>query len=114
MGRNYANRLIGAVGVIDNLGPIGPKPQAESQARPLTQLDSLEDQQEAWQGATEKAAAKGRKVTARDAGGAAGKKRGTGEPPTPVYPCWVPSGPGVLPPYPQKFSPNFFMLETLY
>jgi hypothetical protein len=39
MAYRHANRLIGAVEVIDNLGPMGPKPQSERQARPLIQLD---------------------------------------------------------------------------
>jgi hypothetical protein len=42
MKRHYANRLIGAVGVIDNLGPIGPIPVTESQARSITRLEPKE------------------------------------------------------------------------
>lgn len=75
MRRNYANKLIGAVGVIGNLGTFVPKPQTESQARPLTQLDSQEEQQEAWIEATEKAEAEGRKVTAKDVQEAVDQKK---------------------------------------
>lgn len=64
MKRGHANRLIGAVGVIDNLDPIGSKPQTESQTRPLTQLEP-EEQREVWQEVTERAEAEGRKVTAK-------------------------------------------------
>jgi hypothetical protein len=46
--RRHVNRLVGSSQVISNLGPIGPKPQTESQARPLTKLEP-ELQSEAWQ-----------------------------------------------------------------
>lgn len=64
MAHRHANRLIGAVEVIDNLGPMGPKPQSERQTRPLTQLEP-EEQREVWQEVTERAEAEGRKVTAK-------------------------------------------------
>ena len=44
----HASRLIGAAGVVENLGPIGPiLPVTESQARPLASLPPVE-QREAW------------------------------------------------------------------
>jgi hypothetical protein len=49
MSRNYINRNIGSVEVIDNLVPIGTVPQSESQARPLTSLVNPEHQREVWQ-----------------------------------------------------------------
>jgi hypothetical protein len=47
MQRNYANKLIVAATVIDNLGTIEPKPQNESQARQLAKLPP-EKQVEVW------------------------------------------------------------------
>jgi phage N-6-adenine-methyltransferase len=76
--RQHAYRLIDAAGVITNLSPIGDKdssdvthgtqklPQTESQVRPLTQLETPEEQREVWQEVTEKAEEEGRKVTAKD------------------------------------------------
>jgi len=52
MNRRYANRLIEAAGVVETLGPIGPIPQTESQARPLTRLEP-EVQREVWQAVTD-------------------------------------------------------------
>ncbi len=43
----HANRLIQATKILENLGPIGPKPETESQARPLTKLEDAEDQRRA-------------------------------------------------------------------
>lgn len=48
MPRRYANRLILAANVMDNLGPVGPKSDSESQVRPLTALPA-DQQVEAWQ-----------------------------------------------------------------
>lgn len=49
LGRNYANKLIGAAGVIENLGTIVPRlPENEQQVRPLTQLQP-DEQQLVWQ-----------------------------------------------------------------
>ncbi len=65
MSRNYANRLVAASEVMENLVPIGTKtelPITESQARPLTALPP-DQQQEVWKEAIE-TAPKG-KVTAR-------------------------------------------------
>jgi hypothetical protein len=46
--RSYANKLIGAVKVMDNLGTIGPiLPKTEAQLRPLTKLNP-EQQRQAW------------------------------------------------------------------
>ncbi len=47
MVHRHANRLIEAAEVVRNLGPIGPIPQTESQARPLAQLEP-EVQREVW------------------------------------------------------------------
>lgn len=52
MNPRYANRLIGASLVSENLGPVGPTPTAERQARPLTKLPP-EKQPEAWAKAVE-------------------------------------------------------------
>ncbi len=62
MARNYANKLVAACEVVDNLGTFVPKPANEAQARPLTPLPP-EQQQEAWREAVE-TAPKG-KVTAK-------------------------------------------------
>ena len=43
----HANRLIQAAEVVENVGPIGPIPLTESQARPLTRLAPSE-QRAAW------------------------------------------------------------------
>jgi phage N-6-adenine-methyltransferase len=48
MDKRHSNRLILATETIANLGPIGPIPSTESQARPLTQLEP-EIQRAAWQ-----------------------------------------------------------------
>lgn len=62
MQRRYANRLIAAAEVVENLGPIGPiLPATESQARPLTKLEP-DEQREVWQKAVD--TAPGGKVTA--------------------------------------------------
>jgi hypothetical protein len=55
MQRRYANRLIAAAEVVDNLGPIGPiLPTTETQARPLAHLEP-DQQREAWQQAVDTA-----------------------------------------------------------
>jgi hypothetical protein len=61
MSRVHAHRLVEAASVVEML-PIGNKPKTESQARPLTLLDTPEEQAEAWQEAVETAPAG--KVTA--------------------------------------------------
>ena len=48
IGLRYSNRLLAAAEVVHTLGPIGPIPQTETQARPLTRLEP-EVQQEVWQ-----------------------------------------------------------------
>lgn len=63
MSHQHADRLIGSSNVIEVLTPIGVKPANEAQARPLTKLETPEQQQEAWQKAVE-TAPEG-KVTAR-------------------------------------------------
>ena len=63
--RNYANKMIAAAAVVDNLGTTVPTPQNEAQARPLTKLPVIE-QAAAWTKATEIAKDEGRKVTADD------------------------------------------------
>jgi flagellar motility protein MotE (MotC chaperone) len=54
MERNYANKLIQASAVVDNLGTIVPTPTNEAQARPLTHLEP-DQQREAYQKAVETA-----------------------------------------------------------
>lgn len=54
MSRRHANRLVEAAEVANNLGPMGPIPQTERQARPLAPLPP-EQQREAWQQAVESA-----------------------------------------------------------
>ena len=50
MGRAYAHRMIGAAAVAGTLLTIGDtQPINEAQARPLTQLETPEAQQEAWE-----------------------------------------------------------------
>jgi hypothetical protein len=62
MNPRYANRIIGASMVSENLGPMGPKPTTERQARPLTKLPP-EEQPKAWAAAVEKA--EGKQPTAK-------------------------------------------------
>jgi N6-adenosine-specific RNA methylase IME4 len=50
----HANRLIQSAGVMANLGPMGPKPMGERQARPLTALTPVE-QPIVWQRAVDTA-----------------------------------------------------------
>lgn len=47
MDRRYANRLIGASSVLENLGSIDPKPTSETHVRPLTPL-APEEQKLVW------------------------------------------------------------------
>lgn len=54
MSSRHANRTIEAAQVAGNLGPIGPIPTAESQARPLTRLEP-DAQRQAWQEAIDTA-----------------------------------------------------------
>ena len=54
MGESYVNHQIRAAKVIENLGTIVPKPNLESQARPLSQLEP-EERREAWSLAVENA-----------------------------------------------------------
>ena len=56
MAKTHANRLVGAAQVVALLAPIGVTPATESQARPLTRLEPP-PQVEAWEAATDKAAA---------------------------------------------------------
>lgn len=49
----HANRLISSACITERVGPTGPKPQTESQARPLTKLPP-EQQSEAWSEACER------------------------------------------------------------
>lgn len=63
--RSHANRLIESACVVENLAPMGAKPQSERQVRPLAKLPPSE-QPKAWQAANEKAEKEGRKVTAKD------------------------------------------------
>lgn len=50
---------------ISKSGTVVPLPANEAQARPLTQLDTKEEQVEAWRAANEKAKASDRPVTAK-------------------------------------------------
>lgn len=49
--RNYANKLIAAAEVVQNLGTTVPIPASERQVRPLTKLEP-EQQRQAWKLAT--------------------------------------------------------------
>lgn len=64
MSRRHAYRQIAAAETVALLGPNGHTPETESVARPLTDLPP-DEQQEAWTGAMETAAAEGKKVTAK-------------------------------------------------
>lgn len=44
----HANRLVAAVGVVRNLGPMGPVPDSERQVRPLVEL-APQEQRLAWE-----------------------------------------------------------------
>lgn len=67
MSRPRAYQLMDASEAVRGLSTIVDKlPATESQARPLTKLDTAEERQEAWQEAVEEAEAEGRKVTAKD------------------------------------------------
>jgi hypothetical protein len=48
MSRRQANRLIGAAGAVEVLGPVGPTPTTERQARPLTSIEDPGEQREVW------------------------------------------------------------------
>lgn len=61
----HGTRLIQAAQVVQDLVPMGTKPESERQARPLTKLPPIE-QAEAWKAANEKAESEGRKATAKD------------------------------------------------
>jgi hypothetical protein len=62
----HATRLVQAAQVVENLVPIGTKPDNEAQVRPLTKLKDTDQQREAWRGANENAEKEGREVTAKD------------------------------------------------
>ena len=62
--KRQCDRLISAAKVTENLGPIGPKPETESQARPLAKLPAAE-QPAAWTKAQEKAKDEGKPLAAR-------------------------------------------------
>lgn len=79
--RNYANKMIAAAAVVENLGTTVPKPTTEAQARPLAQLKP-EDQPQAWNEANEKAKSEGRSVTAMDVEEAVKNKTSTKKPET--------------------------------
>jgi len=63
MSKRHANRLIESAEIVQNLGPIGPVPDSESVARPLTSL-KLDQQRGAWEEAVKNAP--NGKPTARD------------------------------------------------
>jgi hypothetical protein len=62
--KRHCDRMISAGEIAKNLGPIGPKPESESQARPLAKLEP-EQQPAAWEKAQEIAKEEGKPVTAR-------------------------------------------------
>lgn len=62
--RNYANKMISAALVLENLGTMVPKPETERQARPLSKLPESK-QAEVWESVVEKAKKEERKVTAK-------------------------------------------------
>lgn len=64
MSKRHADRLVGSAAVAANLGPIGPVPTTESQARPLTKLPPAE-QPKAWERAQEIAKASKEPVKAK-------------------------------------------------
>jgi hypothetical protein len=82
--QNYGKRLVDASAVVGNLKslPIGRLPTTESQTRPLTVLPP-EQQREAWQKATTRAAANNKPVTARDVTSAVQSIRDAGSVPAP-------------------------------
>jgi hypothetical protein len=65
MTRNYANKLIVAAKVVEDLGTDVPKPTSEAQARLLSQLPDPEDRKEAWKDASVTAKEEGSPVTKR-------------------------------------------------
>jgi len=68
MGRNYMNKLIASASVVDSLGTMVPiLPTNERQARPLTKLETPEQQREVWEMVIE--TAPDGKVTARHVAG---------------------------------------------
>lgn len=71
--RQNTNRIISASKVVKNLEPNGsiPAPSSEGQVRPLTKLQTPEDQYEAWKRAHEIADDEGRAVTGEVVGRAA-------------------------------------------
>lgn len=62
--KRQCDRLISAAKVTKNLGPIGPKPESEAQARPLAKLPA-EQQPAAWERAQEIAKEESKPVAAR-------------------------------------------------
>jgi len=64
MSNRHANRLIESSEVVANLGPMGPVPQSERQARPLAKLPA-EEQAPAWKEAVETAEAEAAAQTRR-------------------------------------------------
>lgn len=62
MNKRYANRLICGSDIVEAMGPMGPVPQTERQARPLTRVP-LDEQAEVWRQAVD--TAPGGKVTAK-------------------------------------------------
>jgi len=55
MDRNYTNKLIASASVVKSLGTTVPiQPTNERQARPLTKLETPEEQIEVWETGTKK------------------------------------------------------------
>lgn len=53
--KRYANRVIAATEVVKTVGPLGPTPLTETQARPLTTLKTPEEQRAVWARVVEEA-----------------------------------------------------------
>lgn len=64
MPRRHVNRMIAASETVSNLGPIGPIPQTESQARPLTNLEPI-IQKEVWKEVVKESEEQNIKITAK-------------------------------------------------
>lgn len=88
MSRRNSDRLIDAAEVVGQLGPIGPTPQTESQARALSPVKNDPDKaREAMELAVAQAQADGAKLTADRIAGAVDEVLGNEPPPPPEPPA---------------------------
>ena len=62
--KRYANRIVAASEIINNLGPIGPIPTKETHARPLTNLEPI-IQKEVWKEVVKESEEQNIKITAK-------------------------------------------------